>query len=99
MEKNRQIASRTDKGSSTGLMIVREHLGTLLIAGERERERERERKRERKGSIIASNYCYPATVFHSSGSERINVFADSINAELEVQLNGPCPDYAQIMCR
>jgi len=91
MEKNRQIASRTDKGSSTGLMIVREHLGTLLIAGERERER--------NGSIIGSNYCYPATVFHSSGSERINVFADSINAELEVQLNGPCPDYAQIMCR
>ena len=39
MEKNRQIASRTDKGSSTGLMIVREHLGTLLIAGEREREK------------------------------------------------------------
>jgi len=60
MEKNRQIASRTDKGSSTGLMIVREHLGTLLIAGEREREREREKEREkriyyRKQLLLSSN--------------------------------------------
>ena len=74
-------------------MIVREHLGTLLIAGER----------ERNGSIVGNNYCYPATVFHSSESERISVFADSINAELEVQvfttkwpLLRLCSDYVPI---
>jgi len=74
-------------------MIVREHLGTLLIAGEREREREREMDPLSEATIVIQQPCFTRV------EVRINVFADSINAELEVQLNGPCPDYAQIMCR